>query len=80
MAVLIRRLEESDETANFDCGDAPRNQYLNKYAWANQEKSSLGVTYVAVEEAPPRVRLLHHCEGQRPSRSVSQAIMRSERF
>ena len=54
MAVTIRRLEESDETGNFDCGDAPLNNYLNKYAWVNQEKSSIGVTYVAVEEAAPR--------------------------
>jgi GNAT superfamily N-acetyltransferase len=54
MAVIIRRLEESDETGNFDCGDAPLNNYLNKHAWVNQEKSSIGVTYVAVEEAAPR--------------------------
>jgi len=54
MAVVIRRLEESDQTAVFDCGDAPLNNYLNKYAWVNQEKSSIGVTYVAVEEAVPR--------------------------
>src|SRR5205809_7518520 len=54
MAVIIRRLEESDDTDNFDCGDAPLNNYLNKYAWVNQEKSSIGLTYVAVEEAAPR--------------------------
>jgi GNAT superfamily N-acetyltransferase len=54
MAVIIRCLEESDETGNFDCDDAPLNNYLNKYAWVNQEKSSIGVTYVAVEEAMPR--------------------------
>ena len=54
MAVIIRRLEESDETGNFDRGDAPLNNYLNKHAWVNQEKSSIGVTYVAVEEAAPR--------------------------
>jgi GNAT superfamily N-acetyltransferase len=54
MAVIIRRLQESDQTGNFDCGDAPLNNYLNKYAWVNQEKSSIGVTYAAVEEAAPR--------------------------
>lgn len=54
MAVIIRRLEESDETGNFDCGDAPLNNYLNRQAWANQEKISIGVTYVAVEEAALR--------------------------
>jgi GNAT superfamily N-acetyltransferase len=57
MAVTIRRLEKSDETTNFDCGDAPLNNYLKKYAWANQEKSSIGVTYVAVDEAAPRTVL-----------------------
>ena len=57
MAVRLRRLEEADETANFDCGDVPLNQYLNQYAWVNQEKSSLGVTYVAVEEVAPRTVL-----------------------
>jgi len=57
MAVIIRRLEESSETGNFDCGDAALNNYLNKYAWVNQEKSSIGVTYVAVEEAAARVVL-----------------------
>jgi GNAT superfamily N-acetyltransferase len=54
MAVVVRRLEESDETKSFDCGDAPLNNYLKKHAWANQEKSSIGVTYVAVDEAAPR--------------------------
>jgi GNAT superfamily N-acetyltransferase len=53
MAVSIRRLEGSDETNGFDCGDAPLNDYLKKYAWANQEKSSIGVTYVAADEAAP---------------------------
>lgn len=54
MAVVIRRLEESDETDKFDCGGAALNNYLHKYAWANQEKSSIGVTYVAADEAVPR--------------------------
>jgi GNAT superfamily N-acetyltransferase len=51
MSVAIRRLEESDETASFDCGDVPLNNYLKKHAWVNQEKSSIGVTYVAVDDA-----------------------------
>lgn len=54
MAVMIRVLEESDETGNIDCADAPLNVYLRKYACGNQEKSSIGVTYVAVEEVAPR--------------------------
>ena len=54
MATIIRRLEESDFLDGFDCGDEPLNGYLKKHAWNNQRKSSIGVTYVAVEEAAPR--------------------------
>jgi GNAT superfamily N-acetyltransferase len=57
MAVTIRRLEEPDEVASFDCGDEPLNNYLRRHAWTNQEKVSIGVTYVAVEEAAPRAVL-----------------------
>ena len=53
MAVTIRRLEENDETEGFDCGDEPLNNYLCRHAWINQQKSSIGVTYVAVDEAAP---------------------------
>jgi GNAT superfamily N-acetyltransferase len=54
VAVLIRRLEEQDEVAPFDCGDKALNNYLKCYAWANQQKSSIGVTYVAIDEGAPR--------------------------
>lgn len=54
MAVLIRRLQEQDELDSFDCGDEPLNNYLQRHAWANQQKSSIGVTYVAIDEAAPR--------------------------
>lgn len=54
MAVLIRRLEGSDETVDFDCGDAPLNNYLKRHAWANQVKSLIGTTYAAVDEVAPR--------------------------
>jgi GNAT superfamily N-acetyltransferase len=57
MAVVIRRLEEPDQTELFDCGDEPLNDYLRRHAWANQHKSSIGVTYVAVEEVAPRTVL-----------------------
>jgi len=57
MAVFIRRLEEQDEVELFDCGDEPLNNYLRRHAWANQQKSSIGVTYVAVEEAAPHTVL-----------------------
>ena len=57
MAVTIRRLEGPDELEGFDCGDEPLNNYLKRHAWTNQEKSSIGVTYVAVEESTPRTVL-----------------------
>jgi|SRR5208283_368075 len=54
MAVLIRRLEEQDEVEPFDCGDEPLNNYLRWHAWGNQQNSSIGVTYVAIDETAPR--------------------------
>src|SRR5229473_1652695 len=55
MAIVIRRLEEHDEAENFDCGDGALNNYLRRHAWTNQEKSSIGVSYVAVDEDAPRI-------------------------
>jgi GNAT superfamily N-acetyltransferase len=57
LAVTIRRLEELDETDVFDCGDEPLNNYLQRHALINQQKSSIGVTYVAVDESAPGVVL-----------------------
>lgn len=57
MPVTIRRLEEFDELESFDCGDEPLNNDLKRHAWTNQEKSSIGVTYVAIEESLPRIVL-----------------------
>ena len=54
MAVLIRSLEEHDAVESFDCGDEPLNSYLHRHAWTNQLKSSIGVTYGAVDESDPR--------------------------
>jgi GNAT superfamily N-acetyltransferase len=54
VAIIIRRLAEEDELGNFDCGDAPLNHYLQHHAWTNQEKSSIGATYVAVDEVASR--------------------------
>jgi len=54
VAVTIRRLEESDEVENFDCGDEPLNNYLKRHAWTNQQKISIGVTHIAVDESVPR--------------------------
>ena len=60
MAVTIRRLEEFDEVAGFDCGDEPLNNYLRRHAWTNQQKTLIGVTYVAVDESVPRT-VLGYC-------------------
>src|SRR5438477_5594368 len=57
MAVSVRRLEEHDDAEGFDCGDGPLNNYLRRHAWTNQEKSSIGVTYVAADDAVPRAVL-----------------------
>lgn len=57
MAVTIRALEEFDDVGGFDCGDEPLNNYLKRHAWINQQKMLIGVTYVALDEAAPRVVL-----------------------
>jgi len=53
LAVTIRRIEEFDSAEGFECGDEPLNNYLRRHAWINQQKSSIGVTYVAADEAAP---------------------------
>jgi GNAT superfamily N-acetyltransferase len=53
LAVTVRRIEEFDGTEGFDCGDEPLNNYLQRHAWINQQKSFIGVTYVAVDEGAP---------------------------
>jgi GNAT superfamily N-acetyltransferase len=57
LAVTIRHLGETDEVDCFDCGDEPLNNYLKRNAWTNQQKVSIGVTYVAVDESAPRAVL-----------------------
>ena len=57
MAVTIRHLEEFDDVESFDCGDEALNNYLRRHAWTNQQKSSIGVTYVALDESAPRAVL-----------------------
>lgn len=57
MAATIRQLEEFDDVERFDCGDEPLNNYLKRHAWTNQQKMSIGVTYVALDEAAPRAVL-----------------------
>jgi GNAT superfamily N-acetyltransferase len=53
LAIVVRKLEECDEIAHFDCGDEPLNNYLRRHAWTNQQKTAIGVTYVAVEQCAP---------------------------
>ena len=57
MAIVIRRLEGHHEVENFDCADDALNNYLQRHAWTNQEKISIGVSYVAVDEGAPRTVL-----------------------
>jgi GNAT superfamily N-acetyltransferase len=57
VSVLIRRSEEADQVEPFDSGDDPLNNYLKRHAWVNQQKSSIGVTYVAIDENAPRTVL-----------------------
>lgn len=57
MATSIRRLEEHDQVQGFGCGDAALDNYLKRHAWSNQEKSSIGVSYVAVDEGAPNTVL-----------------------
>jgi GNAT superfamily N-acetyltransferase len=53
VAVTVRRLQETDVVENFDCRDEALNNYLKRHAWTNQQKISIGVTYVAVDDAAP---------------------------
>ncbi len=55
MPLYIRRLDEDDLRSHFDCGDEALNTYLARYAWQNQRRNRVGVTYVAVDEAQPNV-------------------------
>lgn len=50
MDVFVRKLEASDATDNFDCGDAALNEYFHRYAKKNQGHL-FGVTYVCI--CPP---------------------------
>lgn len=46
----IRALRESDDRSAFRSGDADLDRFLQKFAWQNQFRHHLGVTYVAVDE------------------------------
>ncbi|MBI5232035.1 MAG: GNAT family N-acetyltransferase [Coriobacteriales bacterium] len=51
----IRALERSDKRAGFRCGVPSLDVFLEQYAWQNQSRHRLGVTYVAVDEPTRRV-------------------------
>lgn len=51
----IRTLERSDVREGFSCGEPALDVFLERYAWQNQTRHHLGVTYVAVDEATHRV-------------------------
>jgi len=42
----IRKLQATDQTSHFDCGQPALNQYLQRFAWGNQQGHS-AQTYVA---------------------------------
>lgn len=50
MGLTIRRLERSDVRDGFDSGSLALDRYLREFAWQNQERYALGVTYVAVDD------------------------------
>ena len=52
--MLIRRLRESDDRSEFDCGSKALNDRVRKYAAQNQEKHA-SVTFVALDEDGVRV-------------------------
>lgn len=51
----IRTLERSDVRAGFSCGEPSLDVFLERYAWQNQRRHHLGVTYVAVDDETRRV-------------------------
>lgn len=53
--MLIRTLERSDRRDGFTCGEPALDIFLQRYAWQNQKRYHLGVTYVAVDERSHRV-------------------------
>jgi len=51
LGLTIRRLERSDVRDGFESGSLALDRFLREFAWQNQERYALGVTYVAVDEA-----------------------------
>jgi predicted N-acetyltransferase YhbS len=55
MPMPIRSLERSDVREGFSCGSPQLDRFLAQYAWQNQRRHHLGVTYVAVDDSSRRV-------------------------
>jgi len=53
--MLIRSLERSDVREGFGCGEPSLDRFLRHYAWQNQSRYRLGVTYVSVDDLSRRV-------------------------
>jgi GNAT superfamily N-acetyltransferase len=51
----VRALERSDVRAGFSCGEPSLDTFLERYAWQDQARHHLGVTYVAVDDHTRRV-------------------------
>lgn len=51
----IRSLERSDVREGFRCGVPSPDSFLKRYAWQNQVRYRLGVTYVTVDDSTRRV-------------------------
>lgn len=50
VTTTIRALERSDVRTGFECGNPLLDRYLTDFAWQNQQRHRLSVTYVAVVE------------------------------
>lgn len=53
--MLIRTLERSDVRVGFSCGEPSLDVFLERYAWQNQTRHHLGVTYIAADDGTRRV-------------------------
>jgi predicted N-acetyltransferase YhbS len=53
--MLVRTLERSDVRAGFSCGEPSLDVFLERYAWQNQTRHHLGVTYCAIDARTRRV-------------------------
>jgi GNAT superfamily N-acetyltransferase len=51
----VRTLERSDVRGGFSCWEPSLDAFLERYAWQDQTRHHLGVTYVAVDDRTRRV-------------------------